>query len=346
MKIARVKNSNNKDKIIDDELISIIIPVYNTNNEVLKRCIKSITIQDFKDVEVIIVDDDSEISYDGVIRYYQQFLKIKYIKLENNFGPGVARRIGMENATGTYICFMDSDDELYDNTSLMKLIDIYHKKPELNMVSGLAYEELRDGTNKLRERNFIWVFGKLFKRQFLIDNNLTFNDTRANEDNGFTTLFRMLTDQYEFIDEPVYIWHYEPNSITRKNGHEYYFYSIEGYVNNMIWVYEECKKRDIHKGEKQINHFVNVWIRLYFYTIEVLFDRDAYDANLLSGWAYNYYNNVYKYLEQNNLVDFDVFYKCWKSMVSQSAETFIERIINISYPEFYNIISSNQRLID
>ena len=99
-------------------------------------------------------------------------------------------------------------------------------------------------------------------------------------------------------------------------------------------------------GKKQIQHFVNVWIRLYFYTIEVLFDRNKYDANLLAGWASNYYKDVYRYLEENDLVNFDIFYECWQSMVSQSSSTFVDRIINISYPEFYDIISSNQRLID
>lgn len=345
MKIARVKNES-KELAPQNELVSIIIPLYNTDIDVFKRCLKSITNQDFKDLEVIVIDDHSKVDYNGVIRYYQQFLKLKYIKLENNFGPGTARRIGLENATGTYINFMDSDDELYDNASILKLVEKFRVKPYLNMVAGLAYEELRDGSLRLRERNFIWVFGKLFKRSFLEENGLTFNDTRANEDNGFTTMFRMLTNDYEFFDEVVYIWHYEPTSITRVNGHEYYFYSIEGYVKNMIWVFEECKKRDIHKGKKQIQHFVNVWIRLYFYTIEVLFDRNKYDANLLAGWASNYYKDVYRYLEENDLVNFDIFYECWQSMVSQSSSTFVDRIINISYPEFYDIISSNQRLID
>ena len=270
-------------------------------------------------------------------------MKINYTKLESNFGPGVARKIGLEKATGDYVLFIDSDDELYDNTSIEKLVKEFIDNPELNMVSGLAYEEQVNQELVLREANFIWVFGKLFKKKFLNDNDLTFNDTRANEDNGFTTLFRMLTDNYKFIEEPVYIWHYEEDSITRRNNHEYYFYSIEGYVINMIWVYEQCKLRNIEKGEKQVEHFINVWIRLYLYCVEILFDRNAYDANLLSLWAYNYYNSVYKYVEKN--LDFNIFMKCWTQSIESSMETFSERIINISYPDFYQIISSNERLI-
>lgn len=329
---------------MDDNVISIIIPLYNTPIESFKRCLESIKKQDHKDLEVVIIDDYSTTDYSSLINYTKQFLNINYIKLENNFGPGTARHIGLDNATGTYVFFMDSDDELYDNTSLDKLFQEMKKDKTLNMVSGLAYEELKDGSMKTREKNFIWVFGKLFKRQFFIDNNLNFNNTRANEDNGFTTLFRMLTDNYKFIEEIVYIWHYEPNSITRINGHEYYFYSIEGYVINMIWAYEECKKRGIEKGEKQRQHFINVWIRLYFYCVEVLFDRSAYDANLLSLWIYNYYDKVFREIEKD--MDFETFLECWKMMVSNSPGTFIDRVINISYPEFYQIISNNERLIE
>jgi hypothetical protein len=111
----------------------------------------------------------------------------------------------------------------------------------------------------------------------------------------------------------------------------------------MIWVYNECKKRGIDKGIKQQKHFISVWIRLYFYAIEVLYDRDIDSANLLSVWCHNYYDSVYKYIE-NNIDDF-MFMDCWNVMVSSSPATFIERIINISYPEFYDIISSGEPFI-
>lgn len=327
----------------NNELVSIIIPIYNTEIELFKRCINSIINQDYKDYEIIIIDDSSSINYNNIIKFYKQTLSIQYYKLENNFGPGTSRKIGLKKANGSYIMFIDSDDELYDNTSIDKLMKEFKENDKLNMVSGLAYEELKDGSLKKRERNFIWVFGKIFKKKFLDDNKITFNDTRANEDNGFTTLVRLLTDQYKFIDEIVYYWHYTEDSITRKDGNEYYFYSIEGYVINMIWVYEQCKLRNIDRGKKQRTHFINVWIRLYFYCIEVLFDRNAYDANLLSTWIYNYYDKVFRYIESE--MNLDEFMDSWKMMVSSSPDTFIYRIINISYPDFYNIISSKEPLI-
>jgi len=327
----------------ENKLVSIIIPLWNTEIETFKRCLNSICKQDYKNIEVIVIDDHSDINYNNTIRFYSQSLNIKYFRFDFNFGPGLARKKGLELAEGEYITFIDSDDELYDNTSIKVLYKEIKADNTLNMVSGLAFEELKDGSTIKREKNFIWVFGKLFKRSFLISNNITFNSTRANEDNAFTTLFRMLTDKYKFLDKVVYIWHYNETSITRKNGHEYYFWSIEYYVKNMIWVYDECKNRGVEKGQRQLAHFTNVWIRLYFYCIEVLYDREAEDVNKLSKWAINYYNSVYKHIE--HLISPDFFMDCWKLMVGSSPETFIERIINISYPEFYNIISSNELLI-
>lgn len=333
-----------KQKKLGDDLISIIIPLYNTDPKILERCLKSIEIQDYKNFEIVIIDDYSTISYNSILKFYAQNMDIIYQKLDHNYGPGVARKIGLQLARGSYLTFMDSDDELYDNTSLMKLMNRFIENPDLDMVSGLANEELEDGTFKKRNRNFIWVFGKLFRKAFFNETGLTFNESRANEDNGFTTMFRMLTDKYEFIDEVVYNWRYEPNSITRKDGHEYYFWSIEGYVYNMIWVYKQCVERGIANGSKQRLHFINVWIRLYFYCIEVLFDRSVEDANKLASWCHSYYESVYKYIEST--VDLDEFMKSWKFMVSSSPSTFVDRIINISYPDFYNIIKSNEKLIE
>lgn len=338
-------NNKEKKEKYGLDLVSIIIPLYNTDIKVFTRCLKSIEKQDYKNYEVIIIDDYSDINYSSTIKFFAQNMNISYSKLDHNFGPGVARKIGLQMAEGKYVTFIDSDDELYDNTTLDKLVRVMYNDNNLDMVSGLVLEYLDNDQVELKQKNFIWVFGKLFRTQFFVENKLNFNDTRENEDNGFTTMFRMLTDKYKFIDEIVYRWRYEPNSITRKNDHEYYFTSIEGYVNNMIWVYNQCKERNIHNGDKQIKHFISVWIRLYFYCIEVLYDRNSADANLLSTWCYKYYDNVYRYIE-NTPSALTFFMEVWEDMVSSSQETFTKHIINISYPDYYNIITSGEVLIE
>lgn len=91
--------------------ISIIVPVYNTA-EYLHRCIDSILLQMFDDFEVLLVDDGS--TDDSAVICDEYAIKDKRVKVfhKSNGGVTSARRKGVEEASGTWISFVDSDDEL------------------------------------------------------------------------------------------------------------------------------------------------------------------------------------------------------------------------------------------
>lgn len=92
-------------------LLSIIIPFYNVNEYYVKACIKSIESNNFKNYEIIIIDDGADYFPINVIEGYKN---IKYIK-QLNSGVSVARNRGIEEANGDYIMFVDPDDCLIDN---------------------------------------------------------------------------------------------------------------------------------------------------------------------------------------------------------------------------------------
>ena len=84
--------------------ITIIIPIYNAE-KTLEKCLDSIMNQDYKNFEVILVDDCSTDKSRDVIKKYHY----KLIRLNNNFGSGKARNIGVQNANTKFIAFIDSD---------------------------------------------------------------------------------------------------------------------------------------------------------------------------------------------------------------------------------------------
>lgn len=92
--------------------ISVIIPVYNTEKYV-GDCIESILKQTFSNYEIILVDDGSTDGSGAICDYYANddklSEKIKVIHRDNQ-GPAATRRIGVENAQGEFVCFIDSDD--------------------------------------------------------------------------------------------------------------------------------------------------------------------------------------------------------------------------------------------
>ncbi|NNC85931.1 MAG: glycosyltransferase [Bacteroidia bacterium] len=86
---------------------SVIIPVYNRPDEV-DELLQSLKAQDFKDFEMVIVEDGSSLPCKDVIDKYISDLNIRYFFKENS-GPGLSRNFGMEKAEGQYMVFFDSD---------------------------------------------------------------------------------------------------------------------------------------------------------------------------------------------------------------------------------------------
>ena len=90
-------------------LISIVIPIYNVE-AYLDRCVQSVVNQTYKNLEIILVDDGSPDNCPVICdAWAQKDSRIKVIHKKNE-GLGYARNTGIDNATGDYICFFDSDD--------------------------------------------------------------------------------------------------------------------------------------------------------------------------------------------------------------------------------------------
>lgn len=89
--------------------ISIITPVYNTQ-KYLKRCIESVLSQTYSNIELLLIDDGSTDESGKICdEYANKDSRVKVFHITNG-GPSRARNIGLENATGNYILFVDSDD--------------------------------------------------------------------------------------------------------------------------------------------------------------------------------------------------------------------------------------------
>ncbi|WP_331681646.1 glycosyltransferase family 2 protein [Romboutsia sp.] len=102
--------------------VSIITPVYNSE-KFIRQSIDSVISQTYKNWEMILVDDCSTDNSEEIIRQYMcEDNRIKYIKLKENSGAAVARNTAIENSTGRFIAFLDSDD-IWKKDKLQKQID-------------------------------------------------------------------------------------------------------------------------------------------------------------------------------------------------------------------------------
>lgn len=320
--------------------ISIIIPLYNTPIDYFRDCLQSIVDQGMnKMIEVIIVDDCSTENYSEI---YNEFLNLNLtiLRPEKNSGPGVCRHMGVDKAVGKYITFIDSDDRFIDSTALQRLYAEAISKPTMDMICGQTVEELENGETYMHERSFIWCFAKLYKTEFLRKNNINFNDTRANEDNSFCTLCSLCTDNVTWLLQPVYFWRFQPSSITRENNHEYKYKGFKSYVENMIWVYDQCVLRGIEKKEKCAYHCIAVWIRIYFHFLDVFQNRGEAKAMEILKLARWFYEAAYSHIEDKVIKK--KFAEVYQNMVTTSLAHFLTVVTNVSMPEYtYRVINED-----
>ena len=94
---------------MENKLVSVIVPVFNREKEI-DRCVKSILNQTYENIELILVDDGSAYSSLAICESYsEKDQRVRVFHQENN-GVSSARNLGMQNAKGEYLTFVDSDD--------------------------------------------------------------------------------------------------------------------------------------------------------------------------------------------------------------------------------------------
>lgn len=120
-----------------NEMVSVIIPTYK-RAEMLSRAIDSVLVQTYKNIQVVVVDDNNPDTEwrkktSDIMKKYYDDVRVKYICHEKNMNGSVARNTGIANATGEIICFLDDDDWFYPN-KVEQQLDFLLSYPEYRAV--------------------------------------------------------------------------------------------------------------------------------------------------------------------------------------------------------------------
>ncbi|MEO6696360.1 MAG: glycosyltransferase [Ignavibacteria bacterium] len=139
-------------KIGTNKLVSVIIPFFN-RIDLLNNSIQSVVEQTYKPIELILIDDCSEESFDPTIveKYSNKDFRVKIFRNKKNLGPGLSREEGRLMAKGEYFAYLDSDD-FWHKDFLEKLISYLESYPSV----GMAYSKtllIRNTGNFLRNKN-------------------------------------------------------------------------------------------------------------------------------------------------------------------------------------------------
>lgn len=172
-------------------LVSVILPVYNVE-KYLECCIDSLVHQTYKFIEIIIVDDGAQDNSGEIAdRWAARDTRIKVVHKENG-GVASARNVGLKNASGDFVIFVDPDDWVsFDHVEyLLKLQSIANA--DVCMTTALFTKKNEEQEKKIIERTitqeqaatlllspnmYVGSYSKIYRRQWLLDNNLWQDET-------------------------------------------------------------------------------------------------------------------------------------------------------------------------
>ena len=213
--------------------ISIISAVYN-KEKYLSKHINSLLNQTYKNIEFIFVNDGSSDNSLTILNDFKQKDNRILIINQKNQGPNIARKNGFLKATGEYVYFVDSDDCLYDNNVINKIINvIINNNPDCifaQMITSYDNKDVLDKCiyiNNIKEKkytvdilyNFLFrgsLSCKIFKREKIKEN--FFINMKNYEDYYLSYCTLNNCKDFYYLDEPIYIINRknENNSLTSK----------------------------------------------------------------------------------------------------------------------------------
>jgi len=212
---------------------SIVIPVYNVE-KYLEQCLQSVKNQTFTDFEVICINDGST---DNSLEILQKFsiLNSQFSILnQENKGLSAARNAGIRAAKGDYIFFLDSDDFIAENS--LEILNKNIENQDFIWFSGKVFfeeneQEIIDKSfcspsisgwdyyNKYalipRRFHFVTAVLRVYKREFLIKNDLFFREGIFHEDNLFTPICCYYAQNVKVIPDILYFYRIRKSSITQ-----------------------------------------------------------------------------------------------------------------------------------
>ena len=268
--------------------VNIIMPAYNAH-KTIRQAIGSVVMQDDLDnILLTIVDDCSDEPYDYLLDDFH-YMNIEILRKPENTGCGQSRQYGIDRCKCKYFMFLDTDDCLYTHDAV-RMMYSYIEKEQLDFLYTDFLEELNDEEYYLRQNSGVWMHGKMFRTEYIQQNDIRFSHTRLHEDHAFNILAQMCGGKNLYIDYKTYVWKRNPESLTRSPEHTFR-YGMDNFVANAEYVLEELIRRNT--DAEKILDIVTIYI-LTFYS----YYNDTVNFNLPLPIKDRYANQVRHYISR------------------------------------------------
>ncbi len=311
--------------------VSVIIPVYNTENY-LRKCLDSVCNQTLKDIEIICINDCSTDSSLELLRgYASKDSRIKIIDFKENKGAAVARNTGIDEAQGEYLGFIDSDDYVDINFYENLYKKAYETRSEVIKGSDMIIVHT-DGTKEVDKQNERIKKNKInfwsqyttaiYQREFILKNNIRFPiGLLVGEDPVFAIKCAFLSNKIDIINNAQYYYIRRDGSLDSENWDDKKIDSYIKYIEIITdfasgfklnysdykhftgWILHSIETtRLIKASNNQKNYkiltefFTKIRQKLFKYPIKILFDANVLYISEKRGIYWVSYNLLKKFL--------------------------------------------------
>lgn len=254
---------------------SIIIPHKDTFLE-LERLLASIP--DSKNIEVIVVDDGSDAEKLNDFKKKKIGSNKKIIEAKGR-GAGNARNEGIANSSGKWLIFADSDDMFNqffldilekncDNNLDLIIFFPQTKKMPLNdyreNYKSIFYEYFKNPTEKNKwiiRLNFDVPWSKAVKREYVLDKEIKFDNTKKQNDTMFSHKIALNTDKILVTSDSIYTAIYRLNSISSQKSKEVFEDAVQVRINSYIYKYKNFSNKELFHLDYNvfINPLTTIW---------------------------------------------------------------------------------------
>lgn len=293
--------------------LEILIPQYRETEEIIKPLLDSIAIQqnvDFDEIGIIICNDgtDVRLSTDFLNKYN---FNIKYIISAEHMGVSGTRNKCLDNATADYVMFCDADDMFYNACGLYLVFK--EMESGFDSLTSVFVEETRNPETKEpvyinHEMDTTFVHGKIHRRQYLLDNNIRWNESLTiHEDSYFNILCKSLAKNFKYMPASFYLWKWRDASVCRHDP-KYMLKTYNNMLNSNTALINEFLVRENKEAAK-------------FYVTSMIFDA-YYTLNKDEWW--NDENKEYKASVENR---FGEYYLKFRGLFEETADDLKKQII-------------------
>ena len=237
-------------------ILDIIVPHYKEPWSVCKYLFDSIALQrgiDFNDIRVLLINDGDEILCGGIENALYTLSKypftVDYIVKEHG-GVSSTRNCGLRESDAEYVMFCDCDDGFLNNYGIYTIFTALKDNPDY-VISNFIEEVLSKENGKWEivrhEMDLTFMHGKVYKRSFLMDNELFFDERMTLHEDGYFNLLADCIAEHNGvvrrITTPIYIWKWNGQSTVRQDSKDFVLRTYEQLMLTRIGLCEQLKRR-------------------------------------------------------------------------------------------------------